>query len=123
MAAAVGPPDRGGVMTLSIAGTFDGQLFRLFFTLVNSGGSGIVWGLGGLHLLMPPSPLPVDLTVDSPARQFARRPVVRGNSGNIEGSAAASSISDEAYLQGCFFDSGPAATRAKTPPIFLGGHN
>jgi hypothetical protein len=53
--AAAGSARPTGVMTLSIAGTFDGQLFRLFFTLVNSGGSGIVWGLGGLHLLMPPS--------------------------------------------------------------------
>jgi len=102
--------------TFSITGATDGKTFRLFFK--PTGGVGIAWGIGALHLLALPSPLPVDLTrtrVDT-----AQGKIGRDNSGPIEGKGASASIAGDIVLTCCFTDQGAPEPAAKRAPTFLG---
>jgi len=101
--------------TFSITGTTDGKMFTLFFK--PTGGVGIAFGIGALHLLALPSPLPVVLTRTREDR--AEGKIGRDNSGPIEGKGASASIAGEIALTCCFADQG-APEPAKRTPTFLG---
>lgn len=119
----VGRPDNANsVIIFTINGTYDGKKFQLFFRATDIRGGEIAWGIGGLHLLMLPTPLTVELTQYPGDRDLARGTVARNNAGNVEGRDATASIAGDAMLQCCFPDSVPAPLEGpqKTPPIFLG---
>jgi hypothetical protein len=114
-----GPRDNSnGVILFAIRGTFERERFRLFFEPKAMGGAGVAWGVTGLHLLMLPSPLPVDLTLFPGDYSYAKGPVTRGNSGNLEGSRASAFIDGQAFLQCCFKETGPPTPQRA--PLFLG---
>lgn len=100
--------------TFAISGTTDGKTFRLFFK--PTGGIGIAWGLGGLHLLALPSPLPVDVIRTN--EESAEGRLSRDNAGPIEGKGASASISGTIFMTCCSsgFDTEPA----RRMPTFLG---
>ncbi len=102
--------------TFSITGTTDGKTFRLFFK--PTGGVGIAWGIGALHLLALPSPLPVDLT--RTREDTAQGSLGRDNSGPIEGKGASASIAGDIVLTCCFADQGAPEPAPKRAPTFLG---
>jgi hypothetical protein len=102
----------------TVSGSFGRDGFRMFLAPTSADSA---WGVGP-HLLVVPTPLPVELSLTPGDYSFARDTLGRANSGNVDGTIGSASLAGTMQLSCCFSEPDPVEP-PKRQPKFLGNQD